>query len=117
MINSLKRGLQCRQVGEIQLHLSVDGTAVTPVASGPDAFFVQSVTDNGTGSYTITLKEKAKLNLHCSGLVSLTARAGLRISAVTTDSITVVALRDDNTAMDADFNIQLQFFDQLSYFF
>ena len=45
MINSLKRNLQCRQVGQVQINLSVNGTATTPVASGPDAAFVSSVQD------------------------------------------------------------------------
>lgn len=117
MIASLVRSLKCRQIGQVQLNISVDGTASTPSATGPDANFVSSVTDNGTGSYTITFKESAKIAPFCSGIVPLTARAIGRVSASTVNSITVVFLKDDNTAMDADFNIQLQWMDQLSYYF
>lgn len=118
MINSLKRALQCRQVGQVQMNISVNGTATTPVASGPDAFFIQSITDGGTGLYTITFKEAAKIAPFVSGLVSLTDQAIGRVTAVTTSSITV---QFDNPATgspaDADFNIQWQFADQLSYYF
>jgi hypothetical protein len=117
MIRSLIRSKQCRQIGQVELNISVNGTAGTPVASGPDAAFVESVVDNGTGSYTITFKEAAQTALHPSAVLSLTARAIPRVSAVTTSSVTVVVLRDDNTAMDADFTIQLQFASQLSYYF
>jgi hypothetical protein len=119
MINSLKRALQCRQVGQVQLNLSVNGTAATPVASGPDAAFVLSVSDLGTGNYTITFKESAKIAPFCSGLVSLTADATIQVTASTVSSITVQAksVASSPAAKDVDFNIQLQWADQLSYFF
>lgn len=118
MINSLKRSLQCRQVGQVQMNISVSGTAVTPAASGPDAYFIDSITDGGAGLYTINLKEAAKIAPFVSGLVSLTDQAIGRVTAVTVSSITVQF--DDpatGNAKDADFNIQWQFADQLSYYF
>ena len=117
MIRSIRRGLKSRQPGMVEICFSVNGTGATPAASGQDAAFVQSVVDNGTGDYTITLKEKALQNLVLKGLVSSTARAVLRASAVSTDSVTVTALRDDNTAMDADFSITLNFASQVPYYF
>jgi len=119
MINSLKRNLQCRQVGQVQLNLSVNGTAVTPVASGPDAAFVLSVTDIGTGNYTITFKESAKIAPFCSGLILLTADSSIIVTASTVSSITVQAksVAASPAAKDVDFNIQLQWADQLSYYF
>lgn len=118
MINSLKRSQQCRQVGQVALNIAVSGTAVTPAASGPDAFFVQSVTDGGSGLYTITFKEASKINLHVQGLVSLTDQAIGRVTAVTTSSVTV-QFDDPATglAKDADFNLSVLFADQLSYYF
>jgi hypothetical protein len=101
-----------------QLQISVDGTAGTPAATGPDAMFIDSITDNGTGSYTITLKESAKIAPFVTGLVSLTDQAIGRVTATTVSSITVQW--DDpatGAAKDADFNIQFQFMDQLSYYF
>ena len=119
MINSLKRNLQCRQVGQVQLNLSVNGTATTPVASGPDAAFVSSVQDLGTGNYKINFKEPSKIAPFCSGLVLLTADASIIVTASTVDSITVQAksVAASPIAKDVDFNIQLQWADQLSYYF
>lgn len=118
MIGSLLRSLKCRQVGQVQMNISVNGTAGTPAASGPDAYFISSITDGGTGLYTITFKEASKIAPFVSGLVSLTDQAIGRVTAVTTSSITV---QFDNPATgapaDADFNIQWQFADQLSYYF
>ena len=119
MINSLKRNLQCRQVGQVQLNLSVNGTATTPVASGPDVSFVSSVTDLGTGNYKITFKEPGKIAPFCSGLILLTADSSIIVTASTVDSITVQAksVAASPAAKDVDFNIQLQWADQLSYYF
>jgi len=118
MLYSLIRSLKCRQVGQVQMQISVNGTAGTPAASGPDAAFISSITDNGTGSYTIILKEAAKIAPFVSGIVSLTDQANGRVTATTTSSITV---QFDNTsggaAMDADFNIQWQYSSALSYYF
>jgi hypothetical protein len=118
MLYSLTRSLKCRQVGQVQMNISVNGTAATPVASGPDAAFIQSIVDGGAGLYTINLKEAAKIAPFVSGLVSLTDQAIGRVSAVTTSSITIQF--DDpatGNAKDADFNIQFQFSEQLSYYF
>lgn len=119
MLYSLLRGLKVRQVGQISLNLTVNGTATTPVASGPDAAFVTSVQDLGTGNYKITLKEAAKLNLHISSILLLTADSTIIVTAVDKDSVTVQAksVAASPAAKDADFNIQIQYFDQLSYFF
>jgi hypothetical protein len=117
MLYSLLRSPKCRQIGQIELNLSIDGVAATPVASGPDAAFVESIADGGTGIYTITFKEPAKSNLHVSAITSITARAGFHVAAVTKSSVTIHVLNDANVAIDAQFNLQVIFFDQLSYFF
>ena len=102
----------------VQMQISVDGTSATPAASGPDSKFIESITDGGAGLYTITLKEAAKIAPFVTGLVSLTDQAIGRVTAVTTSTI-VVQFDDPATgnAKDADFNIQFQFMDQLSYYF
>jgi hypothetical protein len=119
MINSLKRALKCRQVGQTQMNIAVSGTATTPVASGPDAFFIESITDVGTGSWIINFKEAAKIAPFVTGIVSLTADTTYYVTAVTTTSIALSAKSVGTTpaAKDADFNIQFQFMDQLSYYF
>ena len=119
MLYSLLRSLKCRQVGQIELNISVNGTAGTPVASGPDAAFVQSITDNGTGDYTITLKESAKMTLHVSSIVCATADSTIIPFAVTVNTIQVKAksVAAAPAAKDVDFSIQIKYMDQLSYYF
>jgi hypothetical protein len=100
------------------MNISVSGTAGTPAASGPDATFIDSITDGGAGLYTINLKAPAKIAPFVTGLVSLTDQAIGRVTAVTTSTI-VVQFDDPATgnAKDADFNIQFQYSEQLSYYF
>ena len=119
MLYSLLRSPKVRQVGQVELNISINGTATTPVASGPDAIFVQSITDNGTGDYTITLKEPAKMNLHVSSIVLATADATAIVFAVTTQTVQVKAksVASSPAAKDVDFSIQIKFADQLSYYF
>ena len=119
MLHSLLRSLKCRQVGQTQMNISVDGTAGTPSASGPDAAFIESITDNGVGSWTINFKEAAKIAPFVTGIVSLTADTTFIVAAVTVSSITVTArsVVAAPAAIDADFNIQWQYSDQLSYYF
>ena len=117
MILSLLRSLKVRQIGQIQMHVSINGTAGSPAASGPDAAFVSSVAKLGTGQYKITLKDKAKSNLLASSIVSLTASRIGKLHAVDTESVTIYTFNDAGVAADADILIQIQFFDQLSYFF
>lgn len=99
------------------MQISVNGSATTPVASGPDAVFISSVVDNGTGSYTINFKESAKTAPFVSGLVVVGSKAVGEVVAVTTSSITVSFVDMDDAAADADFNIQWQYSDQLNYYF
>jgi hypothetical protein len=113
MLHSLLRSPKVRQVGQIALHLGVASDAI----QGPDKAFVESITKTATGDWTIVLKEKAKLPLHVSGLVSATEGAILHVGLVGLDSVQIKAFDDAGSAMDADFNIQIQYFDQLSYFF
>lgn len=120
MLHSLLRSPKCRQIGQIALHISVNGTAGTPVASGPDAAFVQSIVDNGTGDYTITLKESAKSNLVVSSIALATADATVSVYAVTTSTVRIIARSVTGAApidKDVDFTVTIQYFDQLSYFF
>jgi len=117
MLHSLLRSPKVRQVGQIALHISVDGTVATPVAAGPDKAFVSSIEDKGTGYYKIILKEKAKLPLHISAIVSGTDKIILKAHLVGEDFVEVKAWNDAGVATDAAFNIQIQYFDQLSYFF
>lgn len=117
MILSLLRSLKVRQIGQIQMHVAIDGTAVTPAASGPDKAFVSSVTDLGTGHYKITFKEKAKMNLVVSSIVAATDARICKVHAVDTESVTIKTFDAAGLAADSDIVVQVQWFDQLSYFF
>lgn len=119
MLNSLKRNKQVRQIGQVELNISVDGTALTPSASGPDSAFVDSVTDHGSGDYTITLKEPSKMNLHVSSIVASTADVTAKVHAVDKDSVRVQfkSVGAAPAATNADFSIQILFMDQLAQYF
>lgn len=118
MLFSLLRSPKCRQIGQIELNITVDGTAPTPSASGPDAAFVESITDNGVGDYTITLKEPAKMNLHVSSIVVIgEAAASFLATASPKQSFKILTTDLAGAAADADFNVQIKFADQLSYYF
>lgn len=119
MLHSLLRSPKCRQVGQIELNISISGTAATPVASGPDAQFVQSVVDNGTGDYTITLKESARINLHVSSLVLATEDSTAIVFAVSKNTVQIRAksVAASPAAKDVDFSVQIKYADQLSYYF
>ena len=100
------------------MHISVDGTAVAPAASGPDAAFISSVAKVSTGVYTITLKEPAKKEIFVSAAVCLGGdHKTPSILATTVSSITIAFEDRLGAAADCDFNIQLQYMDQLSYYF
>ena len=121
MLFSLLRSPKCRQVGQIELNISIDGTSATPIASGPDAAFLESVVKNSAGHYTITLKEPAKQNLFVSAIVSMTADASSIALATGTPkvsfSIVSKSVAASPVAKDIDFSVKVIFFDQLSYFF
>ena len=69
MYRSVKAAKRCRQIDNFELNISVNGTAVAPEGSGLDKTQVLSVVKNGTGDYTVTLKEKSQLPLVVIGVV------------------------------------------------
>lgn len=117
MLNSIKRGLKCRQPGVVEIVAKISGTAGTPAASGQDAYFVLSVEDLGTGSYKINFKEKSLQNITPKSLVSFTAGAVLSIAAVDKSSITVTSEDGDGAAVDADFGFVVNYDTQVPYYF
>jgi hypothetical protein len=100
------------------MSISVNGTALAPVASGPDKAFIESIVKNSTGSYTITVKESAKLPLFVTGIVCLGGSYKTpSVIAVSVNSVTIAFENRLGAAADTDFNVAWQYFDQLSYFF
>lgn len=105
MKDSIKRAQKSRQIGMVlSMHL-ISGTAGTPADSGDDEYFVDSIVDNGTGSYTINFKEAARRDLHVIGLVPVTAERIMSVSAIDESSVTVRAEDAAGAQADADFYI------------
>lgn len=118
MLYSLLRSPKVRQIGQVELNISVDGAAGTPVASGPDAAFVESITDNGTGDYTITLKEPSKMPLHVSSIVVVgEIAASFLATATPKQSFKILTTDLAGAAADGAFNVQIKFMDQLANYY
>ena len=107
MKNSIKRTLKSRQIGLVQTYHLIDGTAGTPADSGLDKAYVESVEDNGTGSWTVNFIEPARLDVVPLGLVSLTEGAIIHVAALDKKSITVDAVDDAGAPVDADFALSV----------
>ena len=107
MKSSMKRSLKSRQIGLVQTHHLISGTAGTPADSGLDKAFISSITDNGTGDYTITVLEPSRLDLVVNSIVGVTSKTVFNVSAVTTSTVRVLAFSDAGVAKDADFYLSL----------
>lgn len=101
----------------VEIVVSISGAAGTPAASGQDASIVDSVIDNGTGSWTINLKTPSLQNLIVKSIASLTADAIPANTAVTTSSVTITALNGAGAAKDMNFNLTLNFCSVTPYYF
>lgn len=89
---------------------AINGTAGTPAASGLDSSQILSVTDNGTGDYTIVFKNPFHPNANVQGMVSSkTAGVQALVTAIDFDRVTVegVDTTDGSTAADCDFDIEV----------
>lgn len=105
MKDSIKRAQKSRQIGMVLTMHLIDGTATTPVDSGDDSYFVDSVTDLGAGSYKINFKEAARRDVHVIGIVPVTAERIMSVSAIDESSVTVRAEDAAGAQADADFYI------------
>jgi hypothetical protein len=119
MISSMVRSLKSRQIGLVTTYHIISGTAGTPADSGFDSAYVQSVTDNGTGDYTITFKAPARQDIHIAGIISHTAGVVWNIEAVDeqTVQITFFDCTDGTTPVDAIFSMTCVHATQLNYNF
>lgn len=109
MLFSQRQPLKIRQNNMTLLFIAVNGVLATPVADGKDAKFVKSVQDLGTGNYKITLKDKARLALLPVGHEVFTDGIYLRVTAVDTESVTVICKTFAGVATDASFNLCLAY--------
>lgn len=117
MLYSQRRSMKSRQPGIVEVLVEVDGTIATPVASGQDALFVDSVQDLGTGLYKINLKAKSLQKLFPKSLVSYTEGAILHVVAVDQESITVQAVDPAGADLDASFAVAMNFSSEVPYLY
>lgn len=100
------RSIKSAQLKMRELNFSISGTAGTPAASGFDQFGILSVTDLGTGNYTIIFKSPFERACMLGGFSIETASAGLQVTATAYDRITVQCFdTTDGSALDADFSL------------
>ena len=107
MRHSMQASKRCRQIEFFEIFISVNGTAVTPAASGIDQKAVASVQDLGAGNYKINLKDKSPQAIVPGGIVLATAARIGRVTAADESSITLQFTNLSGVAADADFNICL----------
>ncbi len=86
---SQRQPLKTRQFDVTLLFIAINGLLTTPIADGWDSKFISSVEDLGVGNYKITFKDKARRSLLVAGHTVYASGVLLRVTAVTTDSITV----------------------------
>jgi hypothetical protein len=107
------RSIKSAQIQLRMLTFSIDGTAGTPAASGPDRLGIASVTDLGAGNYTIIFANPAvnAKDVMVSGHMMLTASTAMSVTAVAFDRITVQCTDLAGVAADADFSISVMVHD------
>lgn len=91
------------------LAFRVDGTGTASILEGQ---FDGTLTDNGTGDYTITFA-KAFVRVPVISALPVTADVALSINAVSASSVRIVAREIDASpaAVDADFHVMVLGFD------
>lgn len=103
-----RRSVKTAQLGMREVNVSYLGASGDTVG-GPDKLLVSSVTDLGTGNYTIILNPKAKAvegkDAFLKGFASLTANIMLQVTAVSDDRVTVQCTDETGTAADADIQL------------
>lgn len=107
MMYSQRQPSKVRQNNITDLRFAIDGTVATPVAGGMDAKFIASVTDNGVGDYTVTLKDSARRNLIVDSLQCATDGLYGRVTAVTPNSFRVIFKTFAGVATDASFTAKV----------
>jgi hypothetical protein len=101
------RSIKSPQRAPRQLHFKVDGTGAASILIGSkDA----TLTDNGTGDYTLTF-EQAFARLPVVVASSLTAGAVIQIASATASACQIVVKDTTGSALDADLMVIVHGFD------
>lgn len=106
MSNGISRSVKQAQVNMRVMDVQVNGTVATPTVTGIDASSVLSITDLGTGNYTVIFSRPfAKAPQVYFG--SLTAGAVVQVTAIDYDRVTVQCTAA-GVAADANFYMQVK---------
>lgn len=113
MSKERQKKIGTKQIKMREINVSIDGTAGTPSASGPDQFGISQVIDLGAGNYTIILRDPSAngKSVSVGGHSMLTASTAMSISAVAFDRVTVQCTDLAGGALDADFSICIKVHD------
>lgn len=107
----LQREIKCSQRQARLLALSIDGTSTASVVEGGSDV---TLTDNGTGDYTLAI-DKPFLRAPVVVGSSLTAGIVIKVHSVSVSSITIKTYAvDGTTATDADFHLMVLGWDAAS---
>lgn len=110
-----KRSLQARQLKSLDLCISFDGSIATPVATGPDARFVSSITDLGVGQYVVILTQTFEQNLFPAG-ICCEGDARAEVVSVAADRITFDVTDAAGAAADAVCYVNLRAYDHRFFY-
>ena len=98
-----------RQRKPRMLSFIVDGTGTAAIGEGK---YHATLTDNGTGDYTLTLVEPAQRGIVVVGCVCATASCYAEVSGTPTSSVVRVLTKSNaNAATDAVFHLTIIAFD------
>lgn len=89
-----------RQLKAELIPFRVDGTGTASILEGGNQL---TLTDNGTGDYTLTLRRPGRRTLVVAGVVPLTAGLSFKITAVSSSAVQI-QFDDDTVATDTDFH-------------
>lgn len=93
-----------RQADAELIPFTIDGTGTAAITEGK---FRGTLTDNGTGDYTITLTRPAQRQLQLAGYGAETANLQAQIVSRSTSTMRVKFTNNSGTATDTIFDITL----------
>lgn len=108
MARGFSRSVKCRQRLPHIIGARVDGTGTAAMLEGTQEI---TLTDNGTGDYTLTFAVPFK-RVPVVVASALTAATHIKLHAVAVGSVQIKTYAmDGTTAQDADFHVQILGFD------
>lgn len=108
-VRGMSRPIKTRQRHVHKIAARIQGTGTATVLYGSKEL---TITDNGTGDYTLTFSPAALKTPIVTGLVLLTSASSIRVSALSTTTVRILSFGvDGTTAKDTDFHIGITLVD------